>query len=200
MTIYHSQNIEVSPSVRLSGPSVLWFFYFLWKSIILSIWQLFWMIKMNNLDSWRAFLRHVKMQKFVFGRAKPPWTPYQGFALDPQVAWAGPWPPALSVVFQNDSVVSFYNENPVCCFAPVCLSTYPSVIDNLVRSMSRVRLGRAFSNFIQILVIESRCSPLIFGSIGYRSMSQWLWQSSMGGVCPVLQTDSCFNPFPNDKF
>ena len=28
MTIYQSQNIKVSPSVRLSGPSVLWLYYF----------------------------------------------------------------------------------------------------------------------------------------------------------------------------
>ena len=42
---------------------------------------------MNSLDSWRGFLRHVKTQEFIFGRGEaPPWTPYQGFALDPQGA------------------------------------------------------------------------------------------------------------------
>ena len=56
---------------------------------------------MNNLDSWRAFLRHVKMHKFVFGLwALPPWTPYQGLALDPR-GLGGPLDPRLNLLFSK---------------------------------------------------------------------------------------------------
>ena len=55
-----------------------------------------------------------------------------------------------------------FEEEGVYSFAPVC----PSVICNLVRLITRVMFGPVFSNFIQILVKESRCSLLILGSIG----------------------------------
>ena len=56
-----------------------------------------------------------------------------------------------------------FEEEGVHCFAPVSLSVNPSVVYNLVQSITRVWLGPAFSNFIQTLVIES--SLLILGSI-----------------------------------
>ena len=49
---------------------------------------------MNNLDSWRVFLRHVKWHKFVFGLG-------------------GPLHPRPNLLFSKMTVVSFYNENPV---------------------------------------------------------------------------------------
>ena len=48
----------------------------------------------------------------------------------------------------------------------LCPSVRPFVLYNLVRSINRVWLGLVFSNFIQTLVIESRCSLSILGFIG----------------------------------
>ena len=54
-------------------------------------------------------------------------------------------------------------EEGVYCFALVCPSVHPSVLYNLVQLITRVCLGPAFSNFIQILVIERRSALLIIG-------------------------------------
>ena len=60
-----------------------------------------------------------------------------------------------------------FEEDRVYCFAPV----WPSVVYNIVRSITKVWLDPAYSNLIQTLIIESRCS-----------LSSWGWggQSDKG--------------------
>ena len=68
----------------------------------------------NEQSSWRAFLRHVKTHKFVFG-PRGFAHPLPGLCSGPTGSLGGPLDsrPNRSLVFQNDSVVSLCNENPV---------------------------------------------------------------------------------------
>ena len=55
---------------------------------------------MNNLDSWRAFLGHVKTDIFFVGQGgalpPPPWTLYQGFEPTGDLGSPlDPWPDLL---------------------------------------------------------------------------------------------------------
>ena len=55
---------------------------------------------MNNLDSWRAFLKHVKMHKFVFGwGALPPLDPLPGLCPGPTGGRLGPLDPRPNLLF-----------------------------------------------------------------------------------------------------
>ena len=69
---------------------------------------------MNNLDSWRAFQRHVKMHKFIFGRGGfVPLHPLPGLCPGPKGGLGGPLDPRPNLLFSKMTIVSFYNENPV---------------------------------------------------------------------------------------
>ena len=57
---------------------------------------------MNNLDSWRAFLRHVKMHKFVFGRGGfVPMDPLPGLCPGPTGGLGGPLDPRPNLLFSK---------------------------------------------------------------------------------------------------
>ena len=58
---------------------------------------------MNNLDSWRAFLRHVKMHKLVFGRGGlcPPPDPLPGLCPGPTGGLGGPVDPRPNLLFSK---------------------------------------------------------------------------------------------------
>ena len=82
------------------------------------------MIKMNNPDSWRAFLRHLKMHKFVLsrggggGQSPPPPPPpppdsLPGLCPGPTGGLGCPLDPRPNLLFSKMTVVSFYSENPV---------------------------------------------------------------------------------------
>ena len=58
---------------------------------------------MNKLDSWRAFLRHVNMNKFVFGRGgglSPPGAP-TGLCPGPTRGLGGPFDPWPNLLFSK---------------------------------------------------------------------------------------------------
>ena len=63
---------------------------------------------MNNLDSWRAFLWHVKKHK------SPPSRPPTRALLcpGPTGGLGGPLDPQPNLLFSKMTVVSFYKENP----------------------------------------------------------------------------------------
>ena len=63
MTIYQSQNIKVSPSVRLSGPSVLWFLY-LAAIFNLSITWLTWSMLKNKYQN--HIIEGLELYKIAF--------------------------------------------------------------------------------------------------------------------------------------
>ena len=56
---------------------------------------------MNNLDSWRAFLRHVKMHKFVFGRGQSPLDPLPVLCPGPTGGLGGPLDPWPNLMFSK---------------------------------------------------------------------------------------------------
>ena len=71
-----------------------------------------------NLSSGEPVYRVQNTLKIVFGRgASPPWTPYQGFALDPSGALAAPRPPALTSVLPADHLASGYAPALTLSFA-----------------------------------------------------------------------------------
>ena len=57
------------------------------------------MIKMNNLDSWRAFPGHVKVHKFVYGRGGGGGGGGGGFAPGPTGGLGGPLDPRPNLLF-----------------------------------------------------------------------------------------------------
>ena len=81
---------------------------------------------MNNLDSWRAFLRHVKMHKFVFVRGGfAPLDPLPGLRPGPTGGLGGPLDSRPNLLFSKMTLLFHFIMKNLHLLIALVLDKYP---------------------------------------------------------------------------
>ena len=108
---------------------------------------------MNNLDSWRAFLRHVKTQEFIFGRGEAPLDPLPGLCR------GGPLNPRPNLLFSKMTLLyHFIMKNLLNVTLDLCTLSACCCILNFVHSFYILKKESQFNIHFTIKLSDTAVS------------------------------------------